>query len=71
MKVHIINSGLGNINSISKCVGSLGYDYEIIDNPKNLISSDKIIFPGVGSFSAAMQKIIKFGYFGLLLHNLD
>tara|TARA_B110001452_G_C15146206_1_gene399003 strand:- start:259 stop:876 length:618 start_codon:yes stop_codon:yes gene_type:complete len=57
MNVGIINCGLGNIHSISKCIDNLGFKNHIINNPGELINCEKIIFPGVGSFSKAMKII--------------
>jgi glutamine amidotransferase len=59
MNVGIINCGLGNIHSISKCIDDLGFKNHIINNPRELIDCEKIIFPGVGSFSKAMKIIEK------------
>ena len=57
MKISIIDCGLGNINSISKCIEKLGFKYEIIKEPSSLKEASKIIFPGVGSLSKAMDII--------------
>ena len=53
-KIKIIDMGLGNINSISKCINFLNCDYEIIKDPSYLREDCKIIFPGVGNFNHAM-----------------
>ena len=42
-KVNIIDTGLGNINSISKCIQFLNYDFQIVNNPKLLEEDCKII----------------------------
>ena len=49
-KIKIIDTGLGNISSISKSIQFLNYEYEIINNPSLIEEDCKIIFPGVGSF---------------------
>jgi glutamine amidotransferase len=54
-KINIIDLGIGNINSISKCIHFLGFNYEIIQDPINLNDDCKIIFPGVGNFHSAMK----------------
>ncbi len=53
--IKIIDMGLGNINSISKCVQFLNYEFQIIKDPSYLEEDCKIIFPGVGSFNHAMK----------------
>jgi len=53
----IIDTGLGNLNSISKCIEILGFKHEIISKPYTQKNFEKIIFPGVGSYSEAMKII--------------
>ncbi len=62
MNISIIDSGLGNLNSIYKCIKSLDFNCSIVNNPEQLKISDKIIFPGVGSFEIAMKKIKEKGW---------
>ena len=62
MNIGIIDCGLGNIHSISKCIVNLGFKNNIINKPKDLIDCNKIIFPGVGSFSKAMEIITNDGW---------
>lgn len=57
MDVFIVDCGFGNINSISKCVENIGFKQKIITSPNDLENAKKIIFPGVGSFSKAMEII--------------
>jgi len=58
-KIIIINSGLGNINSLINCVDSLQFNYKVIEAPNENEEFDKIIFPGVGSYNFVMKSIIK------------
>ena len=61
MKLSIVNYGAGNIKSIQFAFKRLGYDAVLTDNPNELISSDKVIFPGVGEASSAMKKLKETG----------
>ena len=61
-KINIIDTGLGNINSISKCVQFLNYDFKIVNNPSLLEEDCKIVFPGVGSFNHAMKVLDSDGW---------
>ena len=54
-RVLIIDSGLGNINSLVNCIDSLDFKYQVISDPNTNIDFDKIIFPGVGSYNFAMK----------------
>jgi glutamine amidotransferase len=62
MNIGIIDCGLGNIHSISKCIINLGFKNDIIKKPEDLIDCNKIIFPGGGSFSKAMEIIKNDGW---------
>ncbi len=55
MTVAIIQYNAGNVCSVSFALERLGIEPVITDNPEVLESADKIIFPGVGEASTAMQ----------------
>jgi len=61
-KVAIINYGLGNLVSIESALIYLKIKNKIVNNPKDLKNFSHLILPGVGSFSAAMKNMIKFGW---------
>ena len=58
MKVQIIDYGMGNLGSVKTAVGLLGFNTDIISVSNSIESADKIILPGVGSFSNAMTELI-------------
>ena len=55
MKIAIINYGAGNIQSILFAIERLGYTAVLTNNPDEIQQADKVIFPGVGEASSAMQ----------------
>lgn len=57
MKIVIINYGTGNIQSIKFAIQRLGYNAVLSDNAEEIRTADKIIFPGVGEASSAMEKL--------------
>ncbi|GAA4808399.1 imidazole glycerol phosphate synthase subunit HisH [Litoribaculum gwangyangense] len=61
MKLVIINYGAGNIKSIQFAFKRLGYDAILSNNPEEILAADKIIFPGVGEASTAMEMLIDSG----------
>ena len=61
MKLVIINYGAGNIKSIQFAFKRLGVDAVLSDNPEEIKSADKIIFPGVGEASTAMKMLRESG----------
>jgi glutamine amidotransferase len=57
MSVAILNYGMGNTFSIKHAIESLGFEAYIANNPSEIEKAQKIILPGVGSFSKAMDNL--------------
>lgn len=57
MKIVIIDYGAGNTKSIQFALKRLGVTAKLSNIPEDVISADKIIFPGVGQASSAMKKL--------------
>ncbi len=55
MKVVIIKYNAGNIQSVLFALERLGVHSIVSDEPRIIRSADKLIFPGVGEASSAMQ----------------
>lgn len=66
MKIAIINYGAGNIQSILFAIERLGYTAVLTNSPDEIQQADKVIFPGVGEASYAMQKLIESGLDSLI-----
>ena len=66
MKIVIINYGAGNIQSIMFAIERLGFKAVLSNNPDEIKSADKVIFPGVGEASSAMTKLRESGLDGLI-----
>jgi glutamine amidotransferase len=74
--IGIIDYGMGNLHSVKNALDFLGIENQIIANPSEIESMDKIIIPGVGSFKRAMDNLheknlvdplVKFGNSGKYL----
>jgi len=61
MKIVIIDYGAGNIQSIKFAIERLGYVATLTNSPEEIRAADKVIFPGVGEASSAMQKLKESG----------
>ncbi len=61
MKLVIIDYGAGNTKSIQFAFSRLGYDAILSNDPKEIESADKVIFPGVGEASSAMTMLKESG----------
>jgi glutamine amidotransferase len=62
----IINYGAGNIQSIMFAIERLGFKAVLSNNPEEIQQADKVIFPGVGEASYAMQKLKESGLDSLI-----
>ena len=55
--IAIIQYNAGNILSVYNAIDRLGYDCIITNDHKKINDADKVIFPGVGEASSAMNKL--------------
>jgi glutamine amidotransferase len=55
--IGIIDYGMGNLHSVKNALEFLSIENQIIANPSEIESMDKIIIPGVGSFKRAMDNL--------------
>lgn len=55
MNIAIVKYNAGNIYSVIHALKRLGVEPLLTDNPEQLIAADKVLFPGQGEASNAMQ----------------
>lgn len=55
--IAILDYDAGNIKSVEKALAYLGQDAKITRDKDEILSSDKVILPGVGNFGDAMEKL--------------
>lgn len=55
MKTVILKYNAGNIQSVLFALERIGVKALVTDNPDELLAAEKVIFPGVGEASTAMQ----------------
>lgn len=53
--IAILKYNAGNVTSVENTIKRLGYDTVITDDENTLLNAKKVIFPGVGQASSAMQ----------------
>lgn len=58
--IGIIDYDAGNIKSVEKALAYLGEETVVSRDPQVLLSADKVILPGVGSFGEAMENLHKY-----------
>lgn len=61
MKIVIIDYGAGNVQSVLFALKRLGHSAILSKDANEIITADKVIFPGVGHANAAMDKLGKEG----------
>ena len=61
MKIAIIKYNAGNNFSVECALRRLGYEAVVTDDPQEIISADKVIFPGVGEARSAMEYLRELG----------
>jgi imidazole glycerol-phosphate synthase subunit HisH len=55
MKVAIIKYNAGNVQSVLYALQRLGINAIVTDDTTEIVSADKVIFPGVGNAASAME----------------
>jgi glutamine amidotransferase len=56
-KIAIVDYGMGNLNSVRKKIRQLNAEVILTSDPAEILNADKIILPGVGHFSKAMENL--------------
>ena len=64
--IALIDYGMGNLRSVQKAFEACGASPEVTSDPKDIEKADKIVLPGVGAFSHAMQELKKRKLLGVL-----
>ena len=55
--IAIIDYDAGNLRSVAKALQFLGHETSVTRDRDKILSADKVILPGVGSFGDAMDKL--------------
>ncbi|UBM61942.1 imidazole glycerol phosphate synthase subunit HisH [Candidatus Sulfidibacterium hydrothermale] len=61
MKIAIIDYGAGNVRSVQFALERLGVSGKLTAEAEEIIRADKVIFPGVGEASSAMDALRRYG----------
>ena len=57
--IALLDYGAGNIRSVRNAISKLGYSVKNVSTSDDISSCDTLVFPGVGSFGAAMDNLRK------------
>ena len=70
-KIGIIDCAIGNVGSLKNTFSYLGCEAEIVVDPEQLLSYEKVILPGVGAFDTAMKALNAKGFIDPLHDYVD
>jgi len=68
--VTLLDYGAGNVRSVRNAIRKLGYAVRDVSSPEDILKADKLVFPGVGSFGNAMQRLHLDGFVKPLVERL-
>ncbi len=55
--ISVVNYGIGNLGSIINMLKKIGQDSQLVNKPSEILRSERIILPGVGSFDNAVLRL--------------
>jgi glutamine amidotransferase/cyclase len=53
--ITLLDYGAGNVRSVINAIESLGENVNVVSGPDDIVSAEKLIFPGVGNFGSMMR----------------
>ncbi|KAI8806089.1 hypothetical protein BJ742DRAFT_680414 [Cladochytrium replicatum] len=65
--IYLLDYGAGNVRSLLNAVKRVGFDVTFITSNDDFAKADKLLFPGVGAFGAAMDRLRSTGFVDGLL----
>ena len=60
-EILIVDTGVANRHSVRNALEYIGCEVTVSQDPEQILSASKLLFPGVGSFSAGMKTITERG----------
>jgi len=68
--ITLLDYGAGNVRSVRNAIRKLGFEVKDVKSPDDILQAEKLVFPGVGSFGNAMERLKEFGYMEPLIQHL-
>jgi len=69
--ITIIDYEMGNLRSVEKAFEKLGFDARVSNNPDDLLTTDKVVLPGVGAFKDCITNLRYGGFVEPLLQHVE
>ncbi|PIE69235.1 MAG: imidazole glycerol phosphate synthase HisHF [Deltaproteobacteria bacterium] len=64
--ITLLDYGAGNVRSITNALGRIGETVRTVGCAEDILRAEKLIFPGVGSYGAIMDRLHALGYLDAL-----
>ncbi len=68
--ITLLDYGAGNVRSVRNAIKKLGAEVQDVTCAADIIKAEKLVFPGVGSFGHAMERLQRLGYIEPLLAHI-
>ena len=68
--ITLLDYGAGNVRSVRNAIRKLGFEIRDVTSPDDIVNAEKLVFPGVGSFGHAMERLHSLGYVEPLLAHI-
>ncbi len=65
--ITLLDYGAGNVRSVINAIEHLGGKVKVVDNAEDIISAEKLVFPGVGNFGSIMRTLYEKKYINALM----
>ena len=66
--ITLLDYGAGNVRSVINALESLGETVTVVSCAEDILSAEKMVFPGVGNFGSMMQTLHQRNYVEPLRH---
>ncbi len=60
--ITLLDYGAGNVRSVRNAIKKLGFEVCDVQQPEDILTAEKLIFPGVGNFGMVMERLQEMGY---------
>ncbi len=68
--IKMLDYGAGNVRSVRNAIRMLGWEVEYVTSPEDIITAEKLVFPGVGNFGVVMSRLEKRGFIEPLIKRI-
>lgn len=68
--ITLLDYGAGNIRSVINGIKLLGLEVKTVESPEEILTAEKLVFPGVGNFGQVMGKLREEGYAAPLIQRI-